>query len=141
MTRISRSEEETMRVAARVAASTRAGTVICLRGPLGAGKTTFVRGFLRRLGHRGRVPSPTFALVNEYPRLKPRVYHLDLYRVEAKELGLLALEEYLGDPRAVSLIEWPEAAESVLPARRVEVRFAYAPRGRKIAVRECGRKR
>src|SRR5438046_1977007 len=105
-----RGEEATLGLAARLAKRARAGDLICLHGPLGSGKSTFARGFLRALGHKGEAPSPTFALVNEYPRLKLRVYHLDLFRLDEHEAAGLGLEEYLGDPKAACLIEWPEVA-------------------------------
>lgn len=122
-------ESDTLALAARLAKRCRPGTVFCLYGDLGAGKTTFVRGFLRALGHKGVVPSPTFALVNEYPKLKPPVYHMDLYRVEKGDPANLALAEYFDDPDAVALIEWPEAAEGLLPKKRVELRLAHRKAG------------
>ncbi|MFH2204711.1 MAG: tRNA (adenosine(37)-N6)-threonylcarbamoyltransferase complex ATPase subunit type 1 TsaE [Elusimicrobiota bacterium] len=126
---LSRNEEQTLAFAAKLAKAVKPG-VICLSGPLGAGKTTFVRGFLRGLGYRGAVRSPTFALVHEYPRVKPRVYHLDLYRIEdSGELDGMGLEDCLSDVGAVSLIEWPEIAAGRLPARRVDISFAHARGG------------
>jgi len=130
------SESDTLALAARLAKKCRAGMVICLYGDLGAGKTTFVRGFLRALGHKGVVPSPTFALVNEYPRLKPPVFHMDLYRVEPGDPSNLALAEYFDDEDSVALIEWPEAVESLLPKKRVEIRLTHRKAGgRTVRVR------
>lgn len=126
MTRLP-AEEDTLALGRRLARRLKGGTVVCLHGELGAGKTTLVRGILRGLGYKGQVTSPTFALVNEYPRLKPRVYHLDLYRVEAEDLENLALEEYLGDPKAACLVEWPEVAGKLLPRRRIEIRLSHGP--------------
>ena len=134
----SKNEEETLRIAARLGRGARPGIVILLSGPLGAGKTTFVRGFLRGLGHRGAVPSPTFSLVNEYRRVVPRVYHMDLYRIEGGEVPGLALEEYLGDDGAVSLIEWPEAARDACPRDRLEVSLVHAKPGRSLTFRALG---
>lgn len=127
---IARAPEEALRLAECLGARAPAGLVICLSGPLGAGKTTFVRGFLRGRGYRGAVRSPTFALVHEYRSLRPRVYHLDLFRVKEKELTQLGLEEYLSDPRAVCLIEWPEVAKSLLPSDRLEISFSHFRSGR-----------
>ncbi len=87
----------------RLASVVSLGDVVLLRGPLGAGKTTFVRGFLRAIGHQGEVRSPTFSLVNLY-QTTPPVLHADLYRVESV-LGL-GLEDELDD--CVSFIEWPD---------------------------------
>lgn len=92
--------------AARLAKGVHMGDVVLLRGPLGAGKTTFVRGFLRGIGHQGEVRSPTFSLVHLYETTPP-VLHADLYRVESV-LGL-GLEDELDD--RVSFIEWPDRAD------------------------------
>ena len=77
---------------ARIAARMRAGDVVALSGPLGAGKTTLARAILRAAGHEGEVPSPTFTLIEMYDALDPPVAHADFYRLEhpseAEELGL-----------------------------------------------------
>ena len=95
---------------ARLAAVAREGDVITLAGPLGVGKTALARGFIAALGHQGEVPSPSFALVQPYEALSPRVWHVDLYRIEdASEIEELGLDS-AGD--AVLLVEWPERAGS-----------------------------
>jgi tRNA threonylcarbamoyladenosine biosynthesis protein TsaE len=102
-------EEATARLGAALAARVRAGDVITLSGPLGAGKTALARGFLAALGHQGEVPSPSFAIVQPYDDVDPPVWHVDLYRIEQpselEELGLDSAAE------AVLLVEWPERAE------------------------------
>lgn len=120
-------EEDTLALGRRLARRLKPGTVVCLYGELGAGKTTLVRGILRGLGFKGPVSSPTFALINEYRGLKPRVYHLDLYRVDAGDLENLALEEYFNDPKAACLVEWPDVARGLLPRDRIEVRLSHGP--------------
>ena len=101
-------EEATMAAGAMLAKVVRAGDVITLSGPLGAGKTSFARGFLAALGHQGEVPSPSFAIVQPYEHLDPPVWHADLYRIEEEgELDELGLDD-LAD--AVLLVEWPEQA-------------------------------
>ncbi|MBI3299855.1 MAG: tRNA (adenosine(37)-N6)-threonylcarbamoyltransferase complex ATPase subunit type 1 TsaE [Elusimicrobia bacterium] len=133
-----RDEAATLSAAAALAARLEAPMVVALSGPLGAGKTTFVRGVLNALGHRGVVSSPTFAMINEYRRLKPRVYHMDLYRAESADLPGLALDEYLADDQAVCLIEWPEVAAPQLPGDRIEAALEHAPEGRLITLRGTG---
>ncbi|MBI5243528.1 MAG: tRNA (adenosine(37)-N6)-threonylcarbamoyltransferase complex ATPase subunit type 1 TsaE [Elusimicrobia bacterium] len=137
---------KTLRVAARLAARAKGGETICLYGALGSGKTTFARGFLRALGVRGAVRSPTFALIHEYRRVKPQVIHMDFYRLKPNELDNIGFRDHLEDPSAVCLIEWPEAAEGLLPADRLEIRLDHgaqvvlrsrSPRGAK-ARREDG---
>jgi tRNA threonylcarbamoyladenosine biosynthesis protein TsaE len=101
-------EAATAGFGAQLASIARAGDVITLSGPLGAGKTTLARGFIAALGHEGDVPSPTFAIVQPYEELSPPVWHVDLYRIESAseldELGLDSAED------AVLLIEWPDRA-------------------------------
>lgn len=99
------------RVAARLARPRPPGSgahVVTLAGPLGAGKTTFVRALVEALGGDPRtVTSPSFSLVNVY-RARRTVYHVDLYRVASQtELDGLDLEDLLADPAGVVAVEWP----------------------------------
>jgi tRNA threonylcarbamoyladenosine biosynthesis protein TsaE len=118
------SEEETGAAGAALAQGARAGDVITLSGPLGAGKTALARGFIAALGHDGEVPSPSFAIVQPYEDIDPPVWHVDLYRIEdaseIEELGLDAAAD------AVLLVEWPErAGEKNWPgALRLSLQFA-----------------
>jgi tRNA threonylcarbamoyladenosine biosynthesis protein TsaE len=105
---ILKNEQATQAFGARLAAVARPGDVITLSGPLGVGKTALARGLLEALGHRGEVPSPSFAIVQPYDELDLPVWHVDLFRIEDRseldELGLDAAEE------GVLLVEWPERA-------------------------------
>ncbi len=101
-------EAATMRLGAALAALARRGDVVTLSGPLGVGKTALARGLLAALGHRGEVPSPSFAIVQPYEELTPQVWHVDLYRIDDPgELGELGLDSASD---ALLLIEWPERA-------------------------------
>ena len=84
------------------------GWVVGLTGDLGAGKTQLVKGIARGLGVTARVHSPTFTLINEYAGGRLRLFHLDLYRLEARGQILSAgLEEFL-QPDGVAVVEWAE---------------------------------
>ena len=107
--------------------------VIYLRGDLGAGKTTLVRGLLRALGHAGGVKSPTYTLIEPYQLGDRRVLHCDLYRVaDPEELDYLGLRETLGE--ALLLIEWPERGVGWLPPADLDVRLGYRSPGRRAVI-------
>lgn len=117
-------EAATRAAGAALARVGRAGDVVALAGPLGVGKTAFVRGFLQALGHVGEVPSPTFAIVQPYEEVEPPVWHVDLYRIEdPTELPELGLDSAAD---GVLLVEWPErAGEGAWPhALRLRLDFA-----------------
>lgn len=96
-------------VGAALARLLRAGDVVALTGPLGAGKTTLARAILQALGHRGEVPSPSFAIVQPYDALPLPVTHADLYRLEQpEELDELGLDD--AAENGALLVEWPERA-------------------------------
>ena len=112
---IGASEEDTMFVAGLFATAIGAGGVIYLEGDLGAGKTTFVRGFMRGLGFLDAVKSPTFTLVEPYELGRGQVYHFDLYRLgHPEELEYLGVDDYFNE-NALCLIEWPEKGSGYLP--------------------------
>ncbi len=96
---------------------------VILRGDLGAGKTTLVRGIARSLGApEDDVTSPTFTLVHEYQGRTKKLYHLDLYRLEREEeLLQLGLEDMEADPDALLLIEWGDKFPSIIARARGEV--------------------
>jgi tRNA threonylcarbamoyladenosine biosynthesis protein TsaE len=111
-----------------------AALVIFLQGELGAGKTCLCRGILRTLGHRGRVPSPTYTLIEPYRLGRWRAYHVDLYRLEhpdeVAELDLVALP----GPAVVVLVEWPERGRPFLPHPDLEIGLTVLERGRRLQI-------
>jgi len=105
---ILKDEDATAQAGAALAAVVRPGDVITLSGPLGVGKTALARGLIRALGHRGEVPSPSFALVQPYEDLHPPLWHVDLYRIEdVSEIEQLGLDAVVD---GVVIVEWPERA-------------------------------
>lgn len=114
-------EAATLQIAGRFYQALPGGALVFLRGNLGAGKTTLVRGCLRAAGHRGAVKSPTFTLVEEYLIGGRAVYHFDLYRVnDPEELEWMGMRDYLR-PDALCFVEWPERGAGMLPPPDVEI--------------------
>jgi tRNA threonylcarbamoyladenosine biosynthesis protein TsaE len=110
------------------------GTILYLVGPLGAGKTTFARGFLQGLGYLGKVKSPTYTLVEPYLIADQTVFHFDLYRIQdAKELWSIGFLDYFSDD-AICLIEWPEKGAPLLPSADLACYIAFSGEGREIKV-------
>ena len=98
--------------------------LVILRGDLGAGKTTLVKGIAAALGAADAddVTSPTFTLVHEYQGPKVKLYHLDLYRLETeRELATLGLEEMIADSNSIVFVEWGEKFPSVIALATGEV--------------------
>lgn len=118
------SEDKMEAFGGAMAARVEGGCVIFLTGDLGAGKTTLVRGFLRALGHRGIVTSPTFTLLELYRPGALQVVHVDLYRLENPgELEQLAIRDYL-EEQSVLLVEWADRARGGLPDPDCEAHIA-----------------
>jgi len=106
--------------------------VVFLRGDLGAGKTTLVRGLLRALGHLGSVRSPTYTLIEPYEVGDQRIHHLDLYRLgDPEELEYLGLRDLL-DGEGLVLVEWPERGAGMLPEPELVIEIEHAPPGRRL---------
>jgi tRNA threonylcarbamoyladenosine biosynthesis protein TsaE len=120
------SGDESMAVAAAIARVAKPGDVIALSGALGAGKTTFARGFIRALAGAGiDVPSPTFTLVQVYDTPVAPIWHLDLYRLARPEDAVeLGLEEALS--QGLTLIEWPERLGGLLPREALTITLRAA---------------
>ena len=126
-------EAATARLGAMIADMLRAGDVVALSGPLGAGKTALARGAIARLTGRAEAPSPTFTLVETYETENFPLWHFDLYRLEkAEDVWELGFEDALD---GVCLIEWPERIETLLPAQTLLVRLSMDGPARRALVR------
>lgn len=126
-------ETATLSCGAHFSKSLEQGLTIYLRGDLGAGKTTFVRGVLQGLGHAGKVKSPTYNLVEIYhveaqDKLKLKqpysLYHFDLYRFNSEEeWDAAGFREYF-NAQTICMIEWPEKAQNILPKADIDVQLS-----------------
>ncbi len=131
--------QDTARVA-RLLTDTVRDNVWLLRGPLGSGKTTFVRGLLRGLGYRGVVTSPTFVLTRTY-LLPPNkrwgvVLHIDAYRLRDRHEGAaLDIASAAMNPRCLVVIEWPERLQEHPWSSSHTLRFRHIKNGRQISLR------
>ena len=126
MTKITHSAEETIAVGRELAAQLAPPKIVLLRGDLGAGKTTMVKGIAQAFdaAEQEDVTSPTFTLIHEYRGPETTVYHIDLYRIDTeKELATLAIDDLIDD-RSVVLIEWGEKFERFRCERDVEITIA-----------------
>lgn len=127
----------TTRIGDRLAAALRGGDAIALVGDLGAGKTTLVAGLVAALGG-GDAQSPTFSLVNEYSGGRLVVWHVDLYRVERPaELPELGLDDVIGDPRGVVVVEWADKFD-VMPDDHLRLELVHTEHGRTLTARGTG---
>jgi tRNA threonylcarbamoyladenosine biosynthesis protein TsaE len=119
--------DETMHFGQTCAATIVPGTLLCLTGDLGAGKTTLVQGLLADLGATRPYISPTFVIMKQYDLAVPsatgikRVYHADAYRVVAKDFAKIGFAEWLADSEGLVILEWPERIAEILPEKRIEI--------------------
>ena len=116
----------------------RGATVVALVGDLGSGKTTFAQGFLRGLGVRGKITSPTFVILKRYALRALRfahVHHADLYRLNAKQLAPLGFKELLKDPRSIVLVEWADRTKKIFPKDTVWIRFEHGEKESKRIIK------
>ena len=113
--------KETYEIGFNMGKSAKAGDVYCLDGDLGVGKTVFTQGFAKGLGINEPINSPTFTIVQEYHEGRLPLYHFDVYRIaDSDEMYEIGYEEYVyGD--GVSVIEWPQLIDDILPEKRYDV--------------------
>jgi len=127
------SGEQTQALGADFAAGLSPGAVVCMHGPLGAGKTTFIQGVASFLGIQEAVTSPTFTIASAYEGSLP-LYHIDVYRIDSvEEFELLGLEEYIYG-KGLTFIEWSEKVEEALPSRLIHITIGINDDGTRTIV-------
>ncbi len=127
--------EQTRRLGVRLGELLRAGDLICLEGELGAGKTCLAQGIGRGCGVAESLISPTFTFIHEYKLSKSgtALCHVDLYRISDVPDALgLGLDDYLDDRSAITVIEWPEHVEELLPQERLWILIRFIEGSKRI---------
>ena len=118
------SVKETQDLAKKLAKNINPGTTISLIGGLGAGKTTFTKGFARQMGIKDHITSPTFKLISEYQGKKYKLNHIDAYRMNGPVDFLnIGGEEYLLSKNSITIIEWGDLLNDILPSKTIRVNF------------------
>lgn len=119
----SKSENDTKKLAIKMASMLKKGDLIVLCGDLGSGKTKFTEGFLTYFGLENEISSPTFTIVNEYKKDDVNIYHFDVYRLEdSSEFYAIGGDEYFEN--GICLIEWGELIQDALPNEYIKIDFS-----------------
>ncbi|WP_428898280.1 tRNA threonylcarbamoyladenosine biosynthesis protein TsaE [Parelusimicrobium proximum] len=119
----SSSVSDTEALASDMAKLLKGGEIIFLRGPIGAGKTVFVRALAKALKLKGSPVSASFSLMKEYAGPSHTMFHVDLFRVEEREMFNFGFEEMLSNETAIIVAEWPDAVDKLMPGGRLEIDY------------------
>lgn len=131
-TQVLKDEAATLSFAGCLASQLQHGQSVYLRGDLGAGKTTLVRGILHALGHVGKVKSPTYTIVEPYALAHGQLNHFDCYRFQdPHEWEAAGFRDYF-NASSICLIEWPEKVGDLLPVADIEIQFEILTAGRRL---------
>lgn len=136
---ISQSLSATAKLAGKIAQEVKNGGLVCLIGDLGSGKTTFTKALLKEFGIKNfSVKSPTYTYIRQYPHVKRKIYHIDLYRLENVDQLLLAeLSEIFANKKNLVIIEWADKLADFLPEKSLKIYFEYLDENsRKITVKK-----
>ena len=127
-----RKEDDTINLAEKLAPSLRCGDVIALFGELGVGKTFFTKHLCKFLEVTENVSSPSYVLMNEYSGKFP-IFHFDFFRLDSKD-ELMELGLYDIFDKGITIIEWPEIAENLLPEKTIRIEFSFDDSYRKVRI-------
>lgn len=121
-----KSEKDTFAIASCISKILEIGDIVTFAGDLGSGKTSFCRYLIQEIiGKKTEVLSPTFNLVQQYDTSDIKVLHYDLYRIKnIEELYEIGFEDFLEE--SITLVEWPEIAESVITGNRISIKLEFA---------------
>ena len=132
-------EENTKEIGYRLGKLLTPGSVICLIGDLGAGKTTMTQSLAKAIGVDDYITSPTFTIVNEYEGNMP-LYHFDVYRIgSSEEMYDIGYDEYINSD-GVCIIEWANLIEDILPDEYLDIELNYKDMGREMILKPVGEK-
>jgi len=125
---ITKSAEDTKELGKDLAKKFKGGEIICLKGDLGSGKTTFSQGILDGLMAEKPYTSPTFLVMKNYKLSNKKIkniYHIDTYRVGAEDILELGWEEIIEDNKNIVIVEWPERISEILPENSLRINFKW----------------
>lgn len=129
---VSGSADDTQVFGARLGAALRLGDVVAFHGELGTGKTTMIQGIAQGLGlPEGRIKSPTFVLMREYPLPDGRLVHIDGYRLDGAPAAAALDLDLMLSPRAITLIEWADRFAGLLPDDHLDIRLEHVSANRR----------
>lgn len=136
---ITQSVEETKKVARDFAKKLKPGSIVCLRGDLGSGKTAFAQGILSSFGAKPPYTSPTFLIIKEYalettPPKPKKLYHIDAYRISSKDLLEQGWRDIVQNKNAITLIEWPERVLEIIPPHAIVLDFSWESERERLIV-------
>lgn len=132
-------EEQTKEIGYRLGKLLTPGSVICLIGDLGAGKTTMTQSLAKAIGVDDYITSPTFTIVNEYEGNMP-LYHFDVYRIgSSEEMYDIGYDEYINSD-GVCIIEWANLINDILPDEYLDIELSYKGMGREMVLKPIGEK-
>ena len=129
---VSRSIDDTLRLAENIESEKFPNMVICLIGELGSGKTVFVKGFAHALGIEENITSPTFNLVKEYLNGELPLYHMDVYRLEGNPDNV-GFDDYFSRG-GVTIVEWSDMISDILPEERLEIEFKVVNENTRVLI-------